>query len=75
MTGAYDPGSDGAKMNFGDAMSYGDYLRLDTMLDLQHPISDVHDEMLFVIDHHPHHPQQHHEGHLAALRKLRAGQH
>ena len=51
MTGAYDPGSDGAKMNFGDAMSYGDYLRLDTMLDLQHPISDVHDEMLFVIQH------------------------
>ena len=51
MTGAYDPGSEGAKMSFGDAMSYGDYLRLDTMLDLQHPISDVHDEMLFVIQH------------------------
>jgi tryptophan 2,3-dioxygenase len=47
----YDPGSDGAKMSFGDAMSYGDYLRLDDLLALQHPLSGAHDEMLFVIQH------------------------
>ncbi|SNZ20349.1 tryptophan 2,3-dioxygenase [Cohaesibacter gelatinilyticus] len=47
----YNPGSEGARMNFKDAMSYGDYLKLETMLELQHPLSDAHDEMLFVIQH------------------------
>ncbi|WP_121064357.1 tryptophan 2,3-dioxygenase [Chachezhania antarctica] len=51
MTDAYDPGTEGAKMSFDDAMSYSDYLRLGIILDQQHPISDVHDEMLFVIQH------------------------
>lgn len=32
-------------------MSYADYLHLDTLLSAQHPISDLHDEMLFVIIH------------------------
>ena len=32
-------------------MSYADYLHLDTLLSAQHPLSDLHDEMLFVIIH------------------------
>ncbi len=47
----YDPGSEGAKMSFADAMSYGDYLRLDNVLAAQHPLSGAHDEMLFIIQH------------------------
>lgn len=48
---AYNPGSEGAKMNFEGAMSYGDYLHLDSMLDLQTLRSSAHDEMLFIIQH------------------------
>jgi tryptophan 2,3-dioxygenase len=48
---AYDPSTDGAKMSFNDAMSYGDYLHLDGILNQQHPQSDAHDEMLFIIQH------------------------
>ncbi|MEM7043811.1 MAG: tryptophan 2,3-dioxygenase family protein, partial [Pseudomonadota bacterium] len=47
----YDPGTDGAKMTFHDAMSYGDYLKIDTILAEQHPRSDAHDELLFIIQH------------------------
>lgn len=50
--GAYNPETDGAKTDFGAAMSYGDYLHLDTLLAQQHPLSDAHDEMLFIIQHH-----------------------
>jgi tryptophan 2,3-dioxygenase len=32
-------------------MSYADYLKLDTLLSAQAPLSDLHDEMLFVIIH------------------------
>lgn len=48
---AYDPGAEGAKMSFEDAMSYGDYLHLDALLSHQTPQTDIHDEMLFVIQH------------------------
>jgi tryptophan 2,3-dioxygenase len=48
---AYNPGTEGARMSFKDAMSYGDYLLLDQMLGLQHPQTDAHDEMLFVVQH------------------------
>jgi len=52
MTGTpFDPGSDGAKMDFSAAMSYRDYLHLDGLLANQHPISTAHDEMLFIIQH------------------------
>src|SRR5688500_6882319 len=34
-----------------DAMTYGQYLALDALLSAQHPISDHHDEMLFIIIH------------------------
>jgi tryptophan 2,3-dioxygenase len=47
----YDPRDDGAKMEFRDAMSYGDYLGLDALLAQQRPLSDAHDEMLFIIQH------------------------
>jgi len=32
--------------------SYGDYLHLDELLAAQRPVTDVHDEMLFIIQHH-----------------------
>ena len=32
--------------------TYGDYLRLDELLGAQRPVTDVHDEMLFIIQHH-----------------------
>jgi tryptophan 2,3-dioxygenase len=48
---AYNPGSEGAEMAFRDAMSYSDYLHLETILAQQHPLSDAHDEMLFIIQH------------------------
>ena len=51
MSDTYDPGKGGAKLDFKDAMSYGDYLQLDGLLDKQHPISTAHDEMLFIIQH------------------------
>lgn len=41
----------GAKMSFADDMSYGDYLGLDQLLNAQHPRSDAHDEMLFIVQH------------------------
>jgi tryptophan 2,3-dioxygenase len=47
----FDPAKDGAAMNFGGAMSYGDYLRLDKLLDAQHPLTAAHDELLFIIQH------------------------
>jgi len=41
----------GAKMDFSEAMSYGDYLGLDQILTAQHPRSPNHNEMLFIIQH------------------------
>jgi tryptophan 2,3-dioxygenase len=41
----------GAKMDFANDMSYGDYLGLDQILNAQHPLSPKHDEMLFIIQH------------------------
>jgi len=49
--GPFDPSRDGARMRFEGAMSYGDYLGIDDMLSLQQPLSDAHDEMLFIIQH------------------------
>ena len=43
--------SAGAKMDFAESMSYGDYLGLDAILTAQHPLSTAHDEMLFIIQH------------------------
>ena len=47
----YDPASEGAQMQFDGRMSYGDYLKIDTILGAQSPLSDAHDELLFIIQH------------------------
>ena len=47
----YDPADEGAQMAFDGRMAYGDYLRLETVLDAQSPLSEAHDEMLFIIQH------------------------
>ena len=46
-------GSDwhGARMDFKQAMSYGDYLGLDQILNAQHPRSPNHNELLFIVQH------------------------
>ncbi len=41
----------GAKMDFSQDMSYGDYLGLNQILSAQHPLSPNHNEMLFIIQH------------------------
>ncbi len=38
-------------MAFDGRMSYGDYLHLDEILGAQVPISDAHDELLFIVQH------------------------
>ncbi|MFC2968920.1 tryptophan 2,3-dioxygenase [Acidimangrovimonas pyrenivorans] len=47
----YDPAAEGAQMTFDGRMSYGDYLQLDSILTAQTPLSDAHDEMLFIVQH------------------------
>jgi tryptophan 2,3-dioxygenase len=42
---------DGAKLDFQNDMSYGDYLALDQLLDAQQPLSPDHNELLFIIQH------------------------
>jgi tryptophan 2,3-dioxygenase len=52
MTGKpYDPSAEGAQMSFDGRMSYSDYLHLERVLDAQHPLSEAHDELLFIIQH------------------------
>jgi tryptophan 2,3-dioxygenase len=41
----------GAQMEFRERMSYGDYLHLEKVLDAQAPLSEAHDELLFIIQH------------------------
>jgi len=40
-----------AHTDFRRALSYGEYLALDDLLGAQHPLTDSHDEMLFVVLH------------------------
>jgi tryptophan 2,3-dioxygenase len=47
----FNPAEDGAQMAFDGRMSYGDYLQIDRILDAQTPLSNAHDEMLFIIQH------------------------
>ncbi len=47
----YDPADEGAEMRFDGRMSYSDYLGLDAVLGAQQPLTDAHDEMLFIIQH------------------------
>ena len=51
MTLPTDPATDGAQMSFDGRMSYGDYLCIDQILTAQRPLSQAHDEMLFIIQH------------------------
>ena len=51
MTDEQAPIVQGAHTDFRHAMSYGDYLGLDQLLSSQNPVSDQHDEMLFIIIH------------------------
>jgi len=46
-----DPADDGAQMSFDGRMSYADYLDLDAVLGAQRPLSDAHDELLFIVQH------------------------
>jgi tryptophan 2,3-dioxygenase len=39
-------------LDLAKGATYGDYLRLDELLAAQRPVTDVHDEMLFIIQHH-----------------------
>jgi tryptophan 2,3-dioxygenase len=45
------PPADGARLDVSGAMSYGDYLHLDQVLDAQRPRSANHNEMLFIVQH------------------------
>jgi tryptophan 2,3-dioxygenase len=47
---SHEPGH-GAVTDFAKRMSYGDYLAIDAILSAQHPVSDAHDELLFIIQH------------------------
>lgn len=50
-TKSHDPTSEGAELDFSSKMSYVDYLDLDKILNAQNPLSQSHDEMLFIIQH------------------------
>jgi tryptophan 2,3-dioxygenase len=43
---------EGAYAEFDKSMSYGDYLDLPTLLSAQNPVTDEHDEPLFIMIHH-----------------------
>lgn len=43
--------TNGIHTDFSDGMSYCDYLRLDTLLSSQAPVSGEHDELLFIVIH------------------------
>ena len=47
----YRPLEDSIHQDFDDEMSYGDYLKLEQILSAQKPISNEHDEMLFIVIH------------------------
>ncbi len=51
MASPYNPAEDGAQMEHDGRMDYGDYLKLGAVLGAQAPISDAHDELLFIIQH------------------------
>lgn len=45
------PLPEGTHTDFTDALGYGDYLGLDALLGSQKPLTDEHDELLFIIIH------------------------
>ncbi len=42
----------GVQTDLKGQITYGGYLHLETLLSAQHPLSDHHDEMLFIVQHH-----------------------
>jgi tryptophan 2,3-dioxygenase len=48
---AYRALEDGVTTDLAGKMTYAGYLDLDKLLDAQHPVSDHHDEMLFILQH------------------------
>ncbi len=46
-----DFGGESPETDFRARMSYGDYLRLDLVLSAQAPLTEAHDEMLFIVQH------------------------
>lgn len=48
---SFRPIEEGVATDLRDTMTYGSYLRLDRLLGAQHPVSDHHDEMLFIVQH------------------------
>lgn len=53
VEGGERPLEDGVQRDFRTAMSYGEYLHLDSVLSAQHPLAEPaqHDELLFIIQH------------------------
>jgi tryptophan 2,3-dioxygenase len=51
MNTANQSPENGAKLDFKQSMSYGDYLHLDAILNAQAPLSPDHNEMLFIVQH------------------------
>jgi tryptophan 2,3-dioxygenase len=47
-----DLSDEGVHWDLGTSRSYGDYLQLQQLLNAQQPISDAHDECMFIIVHH-----------------------
>ncbi len=45
------PLEEGVTTDLAGRLTYGGYLHLDRLLDAQHPLSDHHDEMLFIVQH------------------------
>jgi|SRR5580704_6164030 len=50
-TSRVDLSDEAVHWDLGTSSSYGEYLRLDRLLDAQHPLSTEHDEMLFILVH------------------------
>ena len=50
--GRIDLSDEGVHWDLGTSRSYGDYLQLQQLLAAQQPISDAHDECMFIIVHH-----------------------
>ncbi len=48
----YRPLEDGVTTDLAGRQTYSGYLQLDTLLAAQQPLSDHHDEMLFIVAHH-----------------------
>jgi tryptophan 2,3-dioxygenase len=51
MNESYRPIEEGVAVDLRDELTYASYLQLPTLLSAQQPVSDHHDEMLFIIQH------------------------